>query len=71
MTEPKLKKSLKEQLKIPYHLYQTITSILIGVGVGLVIIIIVGFATRDSRPTQYTLLLIRNAIGIDLTNAKP
>ena len=71
MTEPKLKKSLKEQLKSPYNLYQTITSILIGVGVGLVIIIIVGFATRDSRPTQYTLLLIRNAIGIDLTNAKP
>jgi len=71
MTEKHTKQSIQERLKIPYALYHAIVSILIGVGIGLVIIGAVGYATRDSRPTQYALLLIRNATGIDLLSDNP
>lgn len=71
MEETHTKKSLQERMKIPYTIYHTSVSILIGVVIGLVIIAIVGFATRESRPTQYVLLLIRNAVGIDLSKTRP
>lgn len=54
---------LAEKLPFSESTYHALVGVLIGVGFGLMVLGLVAFATKDSRPTQYILQLIQEKFG--------
>ena|GEM_PF-3828878 len=56
---------LQQRLPVSESMYHSLVGIAIGVCIGLAILGLIAFLTRDSRPTQYILELIRLKLGLN------
>ena len=59
------KQKIHNKFSIPQHIYHTVISILIGVGMGVVLLGVVAYFTRDYRPTQYFIIFLQEKLGIE------